>query len=281
MIKIFKLVRIDQWLKNLLIFLPIIISGNFEKFEINKALVFFFIFSLAASFIYIFNDLIDYNSDKAHPTKKKRLIASNQISKKNAIIIGIIIFILSIAFSLKYKVLNIIILYYFTNILYNFIFKKKKILDIICLSFFYVIKIYYGGLAFNIEISNFLVLFSFLIFFSLGLIKRLNEVKKYNKLFNIYNKKNILFLSNALSILNYIITSFFLYYIFTDTIVSHVKNPKILLFAVPLIFIWMHNISTQAKKGLLDDNIIKYVSLNKKSILIILITLLIMIKSQT
>ena len=84
--------------------------------------------------------------------KKNRIIASHKISKNLAKIIAIFFFIISIFMSLKFKVIDLILLYFSINFLYNFIFKKIKYIDVICLTSFYVTRILYGGTFLNIDI---------------------------------------------------------------------------------------------------------------------------------
>ena len=280
MIRILKLVRFDQWSKNTLIFLPILTSGEFKKLLQIDSLIGFFIFSITASCIYIINDLIDYKEDREHPTKKNRIIASHKISKNLSKIIAIVLFIVSIIMSLKFKVIDLILLYFSINILYNFIFKKIKYIDVICLSLFYVTRILYGGNFLNIDISYFLIVFSFLFFLSLAIIKRLNEIKKYKLRLNIYNISDAIYLSRALHTLNLLSISIFIYYIFSETISLDVKNSKILIITIPLIFAWVYYIIKKAEKGLIYDNIIKYILYDKKSLLIIILTICFMFASQ-
>ncbi len=280
MIRILKLVRFDQWSKNTLIFLPILTSGEFKKLLQIDSLIGFFIFSITASCIYIVNDLIDYKEDRKHPTKKNRIIASHKISKNLAKIIAIVLFIVSIFMSLKFKVIDLILLYFSINFLYNFIFKKIKYIDVICLSLFYVTRVLYGGTFFNIDISYFLIIFSFLFFLSLAIVKRLNEIKKYKLRLNIYTIKDAIHLSRILHTLNFISISIFIYYIFSETISLYVKNSKILIITIPLIFTWVYYIIKKAEKGLIYDNIIKYILYDKKSLLIIFLTIYFMVTSQ-
>ena len=280
MIRILKLVRFDQWSKNTLIFLPILTSGEFKKLLQIDSLIGFFIFSITASCIYIVNDLIDYKEDREHPTKKNRIIASHKISKNLAKIIAIIFFIISIFISLKFQVIDLILLYFSINFLYNFIFKKIKYIDVICLSLFYVTRILYGGTFLNIDISYFLIIFSFLFFLSLAIIKRLNEIKKYKLRLNIYSVNDAINLTRVLHILNLLSISIFIYYIFSETISLDVKNSKILIITIPLIFAWVYYIIKKAEKGLIYDNIIKYILYDKKSLLIIILTICFMVTSQ-
>ena len=91
-----KLLRVKHYIKNLLIFLPLIFNGNFFNIKLfSITFISFLSFCFMASTIYIFNDLLDYEKDRVHPKKKLRPIASNKISKKQAIIVLIILFSLS------------------------------------------------------------------------------------------------------------------------------------------------------------------------------------------
>src|SRR5690606_29834480 len=87
MTKYIKLLRVEQWVKNLFVFLPLFFSGNITNADlVLKSIVAFVVFSLAASFIYILNDYSDVDSDRRHPEKCKRPIASGAVSKNTAII---------------------------------------------------------------------------------------------------------------------------------------------------------------------------------------------------
>ena len=174
-----KLIRVSQWAKNFLIFLPLIMANEYSFFNIYTAIIGFFIFSLAASTVYIFNDLLDLSLDRIHPTKKYRPIASNSISKSKAIIVLAILLITSLFLGKANNVISILVIYFFLNIIYTLIVKKIKFLDIILLSSFYIIRIYFGGELIEIEISIWLYVFSIIAFISLVILKRVKEIKKY------------------------------------------------------------------------------------------------------
>ena len=89
----FKLIRFSQWQKNFLVFLPFIMANEYNFFNIHKSIIGFFIFSFAASVVYIFNDFVDLSKDKLHPTKKLRPIASGAISHNKAKFILVFFFI--------------------------------------------------------------------------------------------------------------------------------------------------------------------------------------------
>jgi 4-hydroxybenzoate polyprenyltransferase len=93
------LLRIHQYIKNLFIFAPAFFAFNFDLYIWLQLFIAFILFSLLASSIYIFNDLLDVEEDKKHPTKKFRAIASSKVSKKQAIIIMLILSLGSLATS--------------------------------------------------------------------------------------------------------------------------------------------------------------------------------------
>ena len=213
-----KLLRVNQWVKNVIIFVPLFFSINWKLNDFIDLLGVFFAFSLICSSVYIFNDLVDIENDKKHPTKKYRPIALGLITKNQAILVifSLIFFSLFILYLYeKIFLIKIIILYLFLNYLYSFFLKKIKYIDIFILSSFYILRLYLGGFALNVEISKWLLTYSIFLFLSLSILKRLNEVLKYKdaKIFGRnYSYKDVTFLKlnfNVLSILSILI--FFIY----------------------------------------------------------------------
>lgn len=205
---IIKLMRTKHYIKNLLIFLPLLASR--EILNLNKlicCLIGFISFSLIASSIYVINDLKDVDEDRNHPKKKNRPIASGKVSPKEAIILFIVLLVISFgldfilySFDLMsrrqlFLGIGLEILYLFLNILYSFGLKNIPILDIVILMSGFVIRLLYGASISNIIISNWLYLTIMAGAFYLGFGKRRNELiknsdgntrkslKKYNKEF--------------------------------------------------------------------------------------------------
>lgn len=186
-----KLLRVKHYIKNLLIFLPLIFNGNFFNMKLLKiTFISFLSFCFMASAIYIFNDLLDYEKDKVHPKKKLRPIASDKISKNKAIIILVMLLILAISLqyslylfnfvTIKTCLLSIIILlvYLIINIFYSIIGKHLPIIDVILLSIGFILRILFGGVVSSIEISSwlYLTIISFSLYLVLG--KRKGELEK-------------------------------------------------------------------------------------------------------
>ena len=264
-----KLIRLSQWSKNFLIFLPFIMANEYSYFNINAAIIGFFIFSLAASTVYIFNDLLDLPLDRVHPTKKNRPIASNSISKNKAIIILLILMITSLYLGAVNGVISILLVYFFLNILYTLVIKKIKFLDIILLSFFYIIRIYFGGELTEIEISIWLYIFCTIAFMSLVILKRVNEIKKYKFKTSLYLEKNFKDLKFILILNNYLLLSFLFFYLLSDKVTEIYNYPKLLWVLLPLYFYWTKNINNFALSGKMNDDPVKFVLTNRKSLLTI------------
>ena len=237
--KYFNLIRISQWSKNLLIFIPIVAAKKYEIIYLQNGLFGFVIFGLLASSIYIFNDIIDFDKDKKHPTKKYRSLASGEISKNKAIILGVIFLIFAIFFGYQYNLLFVIFCYILLNILYSFFLKKFKFLDILTLSIFYLIRIMFGGKILNLEISYYLYIFSFFIFFSLAGIKRLNELQKYTHQLNVYEKNNSKNLLIIILISNLICVISLIGYLISEKAQIIYNNNIIICLTVPIITMWI------------------------------------------
>ena len=94
---IIDLLRIKQWIKNLLVFFPSIAAGTFvNRIVFNDLITLFFGFSFIVSSTYIYNDILDFDSDRKHPTKKNRPLASNSVTLKFSYITSFICFTLGV-----------------------------------------------------------------------------------------------------------------------------------------------------------------------------------------
>ena len=194
-----KLIRVKHWVKNLLIFIPLICSGFIIKSNIITCIAGFFSFCFASSFVYVINDIKDIEKDKLHPTKKNRPLASGKIKKSIAIYIAMLLIILSIISNIiiNNSIFNtsiyILISYIIINILYSFGLKNIAILDIALLASGFVLRVYYGASLINVVVSDwlFLTILSASLFLGLGkrkkeLIQNINSrkvLKEYNEAF--------------------------------------------------------------------------------------------------
>ena len=152
-----KLMRIKHYLKNLLIFVPLIFSMNFYSIENDiKTAIGFILFSLVCSMVYIINDLGDIEKDRNHPRKCKRPLASGAVTKKEAYILLVVIALIVIIGNIliKANIYSIIILlvYLILNILYSKCFKNIPIIDVVCLVIGFVLRVVYGASIIDVEV---------------------------------------------------------------------------------------------------------------------------------
>lgn len=186
MTKYLKLLRVEQWVKNAFVFLPLFFSGNFfQEGLLLQSIYAFVVFSLTASCIYIVNDYSDIEADKKHPEKKYRPLASGVISKPLAlsILASLILGIVGLMwFGQQYFGINIwkfgaIILFYFVmNLGYTFHLKHVAIIDVCIVSLGFVLRVLAGGYATGIPISQWAILLTFVLALVLALGKRRGEL---------------------------------------------------------------------------------------------------------
>jgi len=176
-----RLLRPKHYLKNLLVFFPLLFSGLlFHQPYLTRAIFSFVVFSLVASSVYIINDLRDKEFDAKHPRKKNRPIASGAVSTGSAI--AVLIALLAAATYIQFLVnwspapVALLVVYLLINTAYSFGLKNIPIVDVTILSVGFVIRVLYGGFSEGIEVSKWLYLAILAFSFYLGLGKRRNEL---------------------------------------------------------------------------------------------------------
>jgi len=176
---IFKLMRPKQWLKNFFVFAAIIFSGKFDdKHILLLNLGVFVLFCLVSSAVYVLNDLVDVEKDKQHPEKKNRPIASGKVSKIQAIVleVGILCIVLAGSYLVNFRIAFVLIGYYLMNVLYSFKLKNIVIIDVMIITFGFVLRVISGGIATNVQLSSWLILCTILISLFIALNKRRSEI---------------------------------------------------------------------------------------------------------
>ncbi len=207
------LMRPAQWLKNIFIMLPLFFSRNIMSTDglINAAYT-FVAFSLAASSIYCFNDIMDVEADKLHPKKSKRPIASGKITLLQAyaaMFVLIAAAILSLFAlpngSARTGTVAIVVIYYVMNIAYCFGLKHIAIIDTFIISTGFVIRVLAGGISTGTWVSQWIILMTFLLALFLAFAKRRDDVVIFNncgkKMRKNITRYNLEFLNNAISII--------------------------------------------------------------------------------
>lgn len=182
--KYLKLLRTSHYLKNIYVFLPVFFGGEIlNKTKVTASLNVFICFCLAASAVYIMNDIADIDLDRTHPIKKSRAIPSGLIKTEQAFLIAGILAILALvyAFYIDVRVIFFILTYLIINILYTVKLKNIAIVDVTIISIGFVLRVITGGMAANIEVSRWLIIMSFLLSMFLALSKRMDDLHLLSK----------------------------------------------------------------------------------------------------
>ena len=237
---LFKIIRIKQWYKNIVIFLPLVFSLSLLNLDsISLTIVGFIALSLASSALYIRNDILDIEFDKQHPIKKFRPLASGQISKKNAYIIFVLLLSSSliIAAILNWQLVIVLIFLFVNTTVYSQWLKNFAYVDLLSISLNFVIRVLAGMLLLQVGISPWLVFGVFLVAFFLGLMKRKSEIiilkdtaALHRKSLSKYSIKKLNYSLLIVSVL--VIVTYSLYSITNDP-----TNDNRLIFTIPIVAI--------------------------------------------
>ena len=170
--------RPHQWVKNVLLFLPMIAAHQFGLASFGLIILGIMAFSAAASCIYIVNDLLDLEADRLHVKKCKRPFAAGTVPIKTGMIIcaGLGVFALGLGAFLGLAFFGVVALYMILSLAYSLKLKRMRWIDIFTLASLYTIRVVAGAAASRVDASIFMLIFIFPIFVTLGCVKRLTEL---------------------------------------------------------------------------------------------------------
>lgn len=272
-----KAMRPRQWLKNLLVFVPMLAAHELDAVTALQSLVAFLAFSLCASGAYLLNDALDAQDDRMHPTKHKRPIAAGSLPLPVAIFGSALLAFAALALCASFDTLLLMVVsvYFISTLAYSIVLKRLLMVDIVVLALLYSLRILGGSASTHIEPSFWLLAFSFFIFLSLALLKR------HSELFNLHQQGEektrgrsyttadrlpvgIMGLNSAfLSVL------IFMLYFNSDAVLELYRQPAFLLGIVPLLVFWLGRLWILSFRGEVNEDPVLYVSKDPASLAII------------
>jgi len=176
---IIKLARIDHWIKNVVVLMPVVFSLKMtDTVAWGYALAAAAAFCFASSFAYAINDIKDAEADRKHPRKKNRPVASGILSKTAALVIAGCFLVSSLTISIAVSCIlgYIIASYLVLQIAYSEFLKQKAIVDVICIALGFVLRAAAGAVAIKVQLSPWLFICMFTICLFMGFCKRYNEM---------------------------------------------------------------------------------------------------------
>ncbi len=174
-----KAIRPHQWVKNILLLVPLLLSHNLGLRAVAEVALAFLCFSLCASSTYIVNDLLDIEADRRHPKKRSRPFASGDLPAQVGLVLAFVFLGVAVtgAWFLPAAFLALLLIYLVTNLSYSLFLKRVALVDVILLSGLYALRLLAGGAAARVTISPWLAGFSIFLFLSLAMVKRFSELQ--------------------------------------------------------------------------------------------------------
>lgn len=177
---LFRLIRVDQWIKNVLVFIPLVFAVKFTDVEaLQLGLIAFAVFSLASSAVYVLNDLFDMSYDLVHPFKKSRPLPAGEVSEGTALILFGFLFVAALmgAMGVSSALFFVVLVYLLLNLAYSYWLKHLLFVDVLAVASFYVLRVVAGAVAVGVRVSEWMVVLIFLLALFSVVSKRRQEVK--------------------------------------------------------------------------------------------------------
>ncbi|MFO7973727.1 MAG: UbiA family prenyltransferase [Candidatus Hydrogenedentota bacterium] len=258
--------RPHQWTKNTLVFLPLLLAQRWAEWHTwATAAVAFGVFCLAASGVYVVNDILDIEADRKHPSKKHRPFAAGTLSTRLGIVLAGVLFIAAVGISgaaLPAAGLVIVVLYALLSTSYSVWLKRFVIVDVLVLSGLYALRILAGGLATDTSVSRWLLAFSGFFFLSLAFAKRytelhslsLNNGPRREAARRGYRVEDLSLLETLGPTSGYMAILVLALYINSEQMARYYANPWALWLICPVLVYWISRVWFFAKRGRLHED---------------------------
>jgi len=271
-----KAVRVHQWAKNLLIFVPLLLSHALSPARLLTAFAAFCCFSVTASAAYIVNDLLDIDADRRHPSKSLRPFASGDLSPFTGAGLALLFLLLGILGGrlLSGGFYGWLLLYLAITLAYTWYLKQVALVDVLALSGLYILRLLAGGAATQTHISHWLDGFSMFLFLSLAIVKRFAELENLRasgssvKNGRGYLVSDIAQLRSFGTASAYAAVVVLAIYISGIDVIKLYREPRFLWLIVPLMILWLNRVWLLASRGELDEDPVSFALTDRMSQLI-------------
>jgi len=250
--------RPHQWIKNFLVFVPLFVGHAWgDPGKVVAAFLAFVAFCLAASGLYLVNDVCDREADRQHPQKCKRPVAAGAIRVPMALAASVVL--LAAAFGVAFVVgpafASVLAGYFVVALAYSFWLKRVPVLDLVLLAGFYTVRVFAGGLASEILVSTWLLVFVGFFFYSLANVKRVSELvagmSPRSMRRGYLESDRVMLMASGLAsgLLSVLVVSL---YVNSPHVELLYTKPRLLLLLCPLLVFWICRIWLLAWRGEVD-----------------------------
>lgn len=297
-----KAIRLHQWAKNILIFLPLLLAHAWNLGLVAGSLVAFLSFGLCASATYIVNDLLDLEADRKHLKKRRRPFASGDLSAIKGVTVVALFLASSLTLALALPAIVTWIdparallipmqfvmwlgIYAVTTSAYSFSLKRMVLVDVIVLSGLYTIRIIAGSAATGIPISPWLAAFSIFFFLSLAFVKRFAELESLRlrgaapangRGYLISDIEQLRSFGSASGYVSVFVLTLYISGLNAEPLYSHTARLWLLL---PVLLLWISRLWLLASRGELDEDPVVYAITDKRSLLLGVLVVLIVLSA--
>nr|WP_180166834.1 UbiA family prenyltransferase [Stenotrophomonas sp. SbOxS2]NYT99523.1 UbiA family prenyltransferase [Stenotrophomonas sp. SbOxS2] len=269
-----KALRVYQWLKNLLVLVPLLTAHRLFDLEASvQAIIAFLAFGLCASGVYVLNDLLDLTPDRMHSRKRKRPFAAGRIPILHGLLAAPVLAIagFALAFACSWEFAAVLVGYYILTLSYSLKLKRLVMIDVILLAALYTVRIIGGTVAIGAEMSFWLLAFSMFIFLSLALLKRFAELEsarlngKQTAIGRGYSTDDLSLIQSMGTSAGYIAVMVFALYINSPASLELYSYPKALWLLCPVLLYWISRVWMVAHRGHMHDDPIVFAVTDRAS----------------
>jgi 4-hydroxybenzoate polyprenyltransferase/phosphoserine phosphatase len=269
-----KAIRPHQWLKNFLVFLPLLPIATTAKLSMFAvAGVAFAAFSLCASSVYLLNDLSDLEADRAHPRKRNRPFASGALAPLYGVLLIPVLLVLAFGLTLllPWKFAAILGVYWLATTAYTFVLKRHALIDVATLASLYTLRVLGGAAAIGVAPSFWILAFSMFVFFSLALTKRYTELHAMHELgreqtrgrgYNVADLQIVQLMGVASGYLSVLVMAL---YINSPEIAPRYQHLHLLWGVCPVLMLWVSRVWLKAARGEMTDDPLVFAAMDKMS----------------
>jgi len=281
---VWKALRPQQWIKNLLLFVPLLLAHQWgEGQKILWGIAAFVAFSLCASAVYVFNDLVDAPADRRHPIKCARPFAAGALPLLWGPVLAVGLLTLGCAIALFFlpwsggtalKFTAVLLVYLVLNLCYTLWLKRHMVIDVMVLAGMYCLRVYIGGIATQVDVSEWLMAFAIFFFTSLAFAKRYAELARHADedatapAGRGYGVDDLGIIESVGPTSGYMAVLVLALYVNSPSMKVLYKNPLAMWLICPLMLYWLTRLWFVAKRRALDEDPLVFAIHDRISLLI-------------
>lgn len=274
-----KALRLHQWMKNALIFVPLLAAHQLTNpLLLLQGILAFLLFGLCASSVYVLNDLLDLEDDRHHQSKRKRPFAAGRLSIKSGLIVLPLLLITAFtgaALLLPWQFSAVLLAYYVLTLAYSLSLKRQMAVDVIALALLYTVRIIAGAAAFSLPLTFWILAFSMFMFLSLALVKRyaeLYEARSKGKTEKTrgrgYYPADLEMISSLGASSGYLAVMVLALYIHDQATTNLYTYPQVIWIACPLLLFWITRVWMLTHRGEMHDDPVVFAIRDRVSLVV-------------